>query len=361
MPNEFYHKLSGGIATGIGSTPFKDAAAALEMIKKHLPLIPHWPQLPQRGIQEGLIFQAFRCLVDTGLLTVCGDEAKFDTAAHNWPERLTAFYTICLAAEQGAVEAMERFAFGSDAAAGFHAFVDDLKADPTAARFIKGQVVGPLTMGFQLKDGDGNLAFYDDELRDLVVRTLALHASWQCGRLAEVGLPVILFIDDPTVAAYGTHAHITLTKEMILESLDQVIGVIHQRRALVGIHSCDATDWSLLFATGTDIVSFDAHSFSESMICYPAELQAFLERGSRIAWGIVPTSEAAFAETEGTLLSRLYRLWDRLVELGVDRELLLRQSLITPACGTGLLSEELAERIYNLTAEVSATVMAKGL
>jgi len=340
--------------------PFKKATPAIDVIRKNLPLVPHWPQLPQRGVQEGLIFQAFRCLVDTGLLKVYGDEARFETAAHDWSERLTAFYSICLAAEQGAVEAMEHFAFSADAAAGFHAFVDDLKADPAEARFIKGQVVGPLTMGFQLKDGDGNLAYYNDELRDLVVRTLALHAGWQCARLAAVELPVILFIDDPTVAAYGTHAHITLTKEMIIESLDQVIGAIHEREALVGIHSCDATDWSLLFATGTDIASFDAHSFSESMIYYPAELHTFLGRGGRVAWGIVPTNEAAFAETRDSLLSRLYKLWERLVELGVDGELLQRQSLITPACGTGLLSEELSETIYGLTAEVSAAVMGKG-
>jgi len=74
----------------------------------------------------------------------------------------------------------------------------------------------------------------------------------------------------------------------------------------------------------------------------------------------VPTSEAAFAETGDSLLARLYELWERLVALGVDRELLQRQSLITPACGTGLLSEELAETIYGLTAKVSAAVMGKG-
>jgi len=357
MSKHLTKKLSGGIATGIGSTPFKYAAAALAMIKQHLSLIPHWPQLPRRGIQEGLIFQAMRCLVDTGLVRVEGDEAVFETTVPDWPERLTAFYSICLEAEQAGTTALEHYAFSPDGAQGFSHFIEALKADAGRAAFIKGQVVGPLTMGFQLKDGDGNLAFYNDELRDLVIRTLALHAGWQCVRLAEVGLPVILFIDDPTVAAYGTHAHISLTREMILESLNPVIDAIHQRRALVGIHSCDATDWSLLFETETDIVSFDAHSFSDSMLCYPAELQAFLERGGRIAWGIVPTSEQAFDESGASLLSRLYDLWDRLSELGADRELLPRQSLITPTCGTGLLSEELAETIYGLTAEVSAGVM----
>jgi hypothetical protein len=55
-------------------------------------------------------------------------------------------------------------------------------------------------------------------------------------------------------------------------------------------------------------------------------------------------------------LNRLYDLWDRLADLGVDRQQLRQQSMITTACGTGLLSEELAQKIYTLTAEVSAAV-----
>ena len=328
----------------------------MAMIKQYLPLVPHWPQLPRRGVPEGLIFQAFRCLVETGLVQVTGDQAAFDTAAPDWPERLTEFYTICLEAEQGSPEALSRFSFSSDSAAGFTAFMAELHSDPAAALMVKGQVVGPLTMGFRLKDGDGNLAFYDEQLRDLVNRTLALHAAWQCARLAETGLPVLLFIDDPTVAAYGTHAHIALTREMVLDSLDTVIRSVHRQGARVGINSCDATDWSLLFATGTDIVSFDAYRFSDSMTCYASELQGFLERGGRVAWGIVPTSEDAFSETRDSLLARLYDLWDRLADLGGDRQLLQRQSMITPAFGTGLLSEELAQKIYALTAKVSEAV-----
>jgi hypothetical protein len=356
MSDNIIDRLPAGIATGLGSTPFTEAAPALAMIRHCVPLIPHWPQLPRRGVQEGLIFQALRCLVETGLIQVKGDQAVFDTAAFDWPERLTEFYTICLEAEQGSPEALARFAFSPDAAAGFTAFIDELHSDPAAALIVKGQVVGPLTMGFRLKDGAGNRAFYDEQLRDLVNRTLALHAAWQCARLAETGLPVLLFIDDPTVAAYGTHAHIALTREKILESLNTVIEAIHHQAARVGIHSCDATDWSLLFASGTDIVSFDAYRFSDSMTCYAPELQVFLERGGRVAWGIVPTSEDAFSETRDSLLARLYDLWNRLADLGVDRQQLRQQSMITPACGTGLLSEELAQKIYALTAEVSAAV-----
>lgn len=356
--NRTHRKLPGGVATGIGSLPFTEAAPAVALINRQFPLVPHWPQLPQRGLREGLIFQVFRCLVETGLIRVRGDQAVFDTEASDWPERLTAFYTICLEAEAGATDALARFAFSPDAAAGFDAFCDAFQAGHnTVARCVKGQMVGPLTMGLRLKGPDGRLAFYDEQLRDLMNRTLVLHAGWQCARLAETGLPVMLFIDDPTVAAYGTHAHIALTREMILDSLNPIITTIQRQDAVVGIHSCDATDWALLFETGTDIVSFDAYSFGDAMACYVPALQGFLERGGIIAWGVVPTGEEAFSETRDSLLSRLYHLWDQLAALGADRQQLRRQSMITPACGTGLLSAELAEKIYALTAEVSAAVM----
>jgi hypothetical protein len=41
-----------GRATGIGSLPYTDPLTALALIGEHLPEIPHWPQLPQRGSRE---------------------------------------------------------------------------------------------------------------------------------------------------------------------------------------------------------------------------------------------------------------------------------------------------------------------
>ena len=105
-------------------------------------------------------------------------------------------------------------------------------------------------------------------------------------------------------------------------------------------------------------LNLDAFGYLENLALYPEEVRKFLDRGGVVAWGIVPTSEDAFGETRDSLLARLYGLWNQLAGLGVDRLQLRQQSMITPACGTGLLSEELAQRIYALTAEVSAAVGA---
>lgn len=343
-----------GLATGIGSMPFMDAGPAIELIKKNLPEIPHWPQLPRRGGDEGFVHQFLDPLVRLGLLEKRGDKVVFPVDNPAWPDRLTGFYSTYLAAEEGDPDALRVFAFPPASASGFYAFLEDLRQRGTgAARYLKGHLAGPLTIGFQLKDERGRLAYYEDQLRDLLVKTLAMHARWQAAELGQFGLPVIIFVDEPGIRVYGSSSYITVTREMITGDLNVIFEAIHSAGGLAGVHSCDAIDWSVLFESNLEIVNLDAYQFGDSLIPYARELKDYLERGGVMAWGIVPTLDKAFAEDAGSLLARLEQLWSELARRGVDRETLLRQSMITPACGTGLLEPELAERIYRLTREVS--------
>lgn len=350
-----------GLATGIGSLPFTETGQALALIRENLPDIPHWPQLPQRGKEEGFVFQFLNPLVRTGVLTLTdhAGRAFFDTAATEWAQRLTGFYELYLRAGEGDWQALEEFAFPSEAAAGFSAFVAEVKEKGAGkALYFKGQLAGPLTIGFALKDEQGRPAYYNEQLRELIRQTLALHARWQALTLAGLGRPAIIFIDDPGVSVYGQFSFITVTKEMIAADLGEVVRAIHGAGALAGVHSCDAIDWSLLLESELDIVNLDAYNFGASLFPYAREIKTFLERGGVLAWGIVPTSEKVREEGGNSLAGRLSGLWSELENRGVPRELLKRQLLITPACGAGLLSPELARCIYRLTREVSEAVRA---
>lgn len=342
-----------GLATGIGSLPYLEVGQALPLIFEYLPEIPHWPQLPRRGKGEGFVFQFLDPLVRCGLL-VADDRPYFDTHHPDWVERLTEFYTACLAGEAGDPDALEFFSFPAEAAVGFYAFVETVKNRPLKeVGYLKGQLVGPLTVGFQITDADGRLAYYDDQLRDLLVKTLALHARWQAKTLAELGRPVIIFVDEPTVSVYGQSTFITVTREMIQEDLNAIFDAVHINGSLVGVHSCAAMDWSILYESEVDIVNPDVYNFGRSLLPFACEIGVFLERGGVMAWGVVPTYEAAFTESAGSLLQKLEEIWGELAHHKVSRSLLSKQALITPACGTGLLSFELAEHIYRLTREIS--------
>lgn len=347
---------TNGLPAAIGSLPYGSPEPALALIEKTLPEIPHWPQLPLRGTQEGFVLQNLNPLLETGILEYDAEKVVFASDAADWPDRLAAFYMLYLAAEEGDEEALNRFAMPREAATGFYAFLEKIESGGWDPICLKGQAVGPLTAAFQLTDRDGRPAYYNEQIRDVIVKNLALSARWQAARLAGFGRKTLVFVDEPGISIYGQSTYITVTREMIIEDMNAVIDGIQAGGALAGIHSCAAVDWGILFESKTSVVSFDAYSYFDSMLPYRAELKAFLERGGVVAWGIVPTSEAARNETAESLAGRLNAIWDGLAGRGIAREMLTSQALITPACGTGTLPADLAERIYDLTAGVSQRV-----
>ncbi|WP_258359323.1 hypothetical protein [Moorella sulfitireducens (nom. illeg.)] len=342
-------------AAGIGSLPFIEAEPALELIFKHMPLVPHWPQLPRRGHQEHFVYQSLFPLVRLGLIKDEGGKMPvFTDAEPDWAAKLTAFYSLYLEAEAGSDEALAAFAIPREAGTGFYALVGYLEEHgPGKARFLKGQVAGPVTAGLYLSSSSGRSAFYDPQLRDLIVKTTSMQACWQVRELGRFGLPVLVFVDDPALAAYGSSTHVALRRDDLVEALSGVAEGIMAGGGVPGVHSCSGVEWPVFFDSGYRIVSFDAYNYFTSLLVFAPDVAAFLEQGGVLAWGIVPTSEQAWQETAAGLASRLQGAIEELAGKGVKRELLYRQSLVTPACGTGILEEGLAGHIYGLTAGVS--------
>ncbi|HCX78750.1 MAG TPA: hypothetical protein DG577_05000, partial [Firmicutes bacterium] len=60
--------------------------------------------------------QFLKPLVKTGLLTDNGEKIFFDTTLSDWTERLTEFYSLYLAFEEGDHSVLDEFAFPEDSA-----------------------------------------------------------------------------------------------------------------------------------------------------------------------------------------------------------------------------------------------------
>ncbi|MFO8085427.1 MAG: hypothetical protein R6U27_14035 [Desulfobacterales bacterium] len=342
------------MATGIGSLPYTTTSKALDLIGKYLPKIPHWPQLPKRGRVEHFVCQFLQPLVDCGMLVSTGDSWRFDTSKDSCAACMTDFYSLCLPAEDNDPHCIRSFLPSMDSAPGFHAFISRVRTGVFKnAVYLKGQIAGPLSLALELKDQQGRPAYYQDDLRDMLVRTLALNARSQASAMAALGFTPIIFVDDPAVRAFGSRLHLALSRETVIEDLNNIFTAIQQEGAIAGIHSCEAVDWSLLLETKVQILSLDAYRFGDSLKAYVRPLSQFIERGGVVAWGIVPTLDDPFAESPDSLQKRLENLWGMLFSKKLPGSLLVRQSMITPACGAGLLDREKAERIYQLTADLS--------
>jgi len=326
----------------IGSTPHTDPAEAVQKVLEYFPDIPAWPQLPRRSFLENMLVQFSEGF--PGVVVDAGEKKVYVDTSQDLTAELEHLYSAYL-------EQDREFATVSDAyAAGFRRFLQDVAALSQPPLALKGQIVGPVCWGMMVMDPRGRPILYDDVLADALVKHLAMKAAWQERELRKVCPSVMLFVDDPYVAAVGS-AYLPLGREQAQALLTEVLSAIG---GLKGVHCCANADWPLLMETPIDILSLDAYGYAENLALYPEDVHTFLERGGMIAWGIVPTSKAALNETTESLVDRLHQAMNLLVRKGIPFEKVLSASLITPSCGTGTLSPDLVERIFALTAAVSA-------
>ena len=184
-----------------------------------------------------------------------------------------------------------------------------------------------------------------------------MKARWQVRTLKSVHPEVVIFIDEPYLSSFGS-AYINVQRDQVVSLLTEIIEAVHGEGALAGVHCCGNTDWTLLMDTPIDIINFDAHGYFEGMALYPEKLSAFLERGGVLAWGIVPTSEEIASLSHEELMREMDGKIAVLEKKGVNRDLLLANRIVTPSCGTGTLTVELADKVLEVTDLLSRTIQS---
>ena len=273
--------------------------------------------------------------------------ANFDTGK-DITGALENFYTPLLA------DNVDAFALQPDYAPGFFAMLKTLQK--TEGEWAKGQVTGPISFGLTVTDQDLRASLYNDMLADTIVKNMAMNARWQIRQLKSVRPNVIIFLDEPYMAAFGS-AFISLSRERVTAYLDEVFDAIHAEGGIAGIHCCANTDWSVLLGTKVDILNMDAYGFVENLALYPTELREYLDRGGNVCWGVVPNNEQIFNETPQGLAERLRNGIRMIVEKAAARGVRIKadefssRSLIAPACGLGSTSIEVADRVFEILAE----------
>ncbi len=341
----------------IGSLPLQNHARAAELIFSHTPQIPLWPQLPFYP-EEGMMRQFL-----PGLPGVSETDGKLfvDTEKEGFEVEILAFYEEYLLVTEGEADLdQSRFTLSPKQAKGFFTFLEMARQRKDDLVALKGQITGPITFCTGVVDQVGRAIFYNDQLRDVAVKLLALKARWQVRKMREISGQVLLFFDEPALAGLGSSAFITISNEEITACFTEVFEAVRAENGLAGVHVCANTEWSVIFDSGVDILSYDAYSYFDKLILYPDHLRRFLDKGGILATGIVPTAEDAIdMETAASLVEKWRQQIAHLEQLGVSREMLVHQSLITPSCGTGSISESHARKVLELTREVSARIRAE--
>lgn len=332
------------LPAAIGSLPHRDVARACSFVLDNFNQMPFWPQLPKASFNENMYVQFSQGLdafvIDGEAKKIYLDRSDDVSAA------IEKLYEHFLS------EDIDYFKISEDFARGFYALVRLLKERPKEIKFIKGQMIGPVSFGLSVTDEARRALIYDSEVMSALVKLLVMKARWQARRLEEFARTVI-FLDEPYLTSVDS-AYTLVKKDDIIKWLNEIIDALHLEGALTGIHCCGNTDWPLLLKTKVDIVNFDAYNYSEAISLYPRDIDSFLARGGVLAWGIVPTSaEELEKEDLKSMQAKLAAAFGLLEKKGIERNRLVSQGIVTPSCGTGLLSEELAEKAHLLTCEIA--------
>jgi hypothetical protein len=335
------------LTTHVGSMPHTQLDGLCRDLTDTLD-IPAWPQMTRRVFRESMYIQYSSGL--PGLVVDAAREKIFFDTANDLTPALEAFYERYLADD------VESFAMAPEDAAGFYGMLEVLRAKP--GEWCKGQVVGPISFGLTITDQNLRASLYDEMLTDAIIKNMAMKARWQVRQLRTVRPHVLMCVDEPYMASFGS-AYISLNGERAIAMLDEIFAAIHQEGALAGVHCCANTDWSVLLATSVDFLNLDAYGYLENLGLYPNELRTFLDRGGVIAWGLVPNSEEIDNITPTQLAERLWRGLEALEANAKTRGVILHaeefatRSLITPACGLGSTTVEVAERVLESLRETA--------
>jgi hypothetical protein len=340
--------------TNIGSVPHLEAQAITQRLNSTLD-IPAWPQLPRKTFLENMYTQ-FSAALPALVLDETKQKIHFNTEG-DLTQAITPFYEHVLADDLAFFALPERYA------SGFYALKQSLDASDQG--WVKGQVTGPISFGLTVTDQDLRASLYHEHLADVIVKNTVMSARWQIRELKALRPNVILFVDEPYMASFGS-AFISLSREQVINMLDEVFEAIHAGGALAGVHCCANTDWSVLLETQVDILNLDAHGYLNNLALYPEELGAFLGRGGRIAWGMVPNNEAINNTTASQLALDLLSGIDQISERASQRGISLpsnfdRVSLLGASCGLGSTSVEIADQVIDTLSQMAIVLREANL
>jgi hypothetical protein len=331
--------LPPGAMTGIGSLPFRDPHVAVQFVEQVCPLVPFWPELPRRSREARSVAQTLSAVTD--LVRPRCNGSGYDVV----PSRLA---TLLERLEQAPVR------LEPARSPGFFAFAQAVAAGRFAhAAAVKGQLIGPLTLAWQLF-AEGVPLVAQPVSRAAIGRYLQRLAHWQLDRLTQWGKPVLFFLDEPCLTL--TLSPSAPPHEGLLTVLHELLASLRRPGVLLGVHTCarlpaGSPAIAALCQVRPEIIAFDAHQGLEVFCADPAA-QDFLRTGGRLACGLVPT----WPRLDQLDPQALYARWLGATTGVIATEAWALQTLITATCGLGLLPLSAVARSFRLADQLAQRI-----
>jgi hypothetical protein len=321
-----------GAATAVGSMPGTDPAEAATVIAGELPLLPHLPELPARGVGADMIGRTAGLLVD---LAVDVRPSGYRVAQRPGREHRRA---------------VDLLRFDVDAF--------DEACAMARPGWVKVQAAGPWTLAAAVELRSGHRVLTDrgavreftasltEGLRRHVAEIAERTGAQVLVQLDEPGLPAVLAGTLPTPSGYGSVAAVPEP-----EAQDALRGVVEELGVPVVVHCC-APHPPVRLLAGTGVAGIGLDATQRAVTAGTDQLDALGETwdaGTPLLLGLVPALAPSRPVTVKELARPAFDLADR---LGFDRVRLASLAVPTPACGLAGATPDWARRALRLTREL---------
>lgn len=314
-----------GATTGIGSLPHRSAHDAASFALREYDLVAI-PTLPRRSPAEGMIAQA--------LVGIAG-------------VTLGQYGSIAIDADR--LDPAEPVAtdIGHDAYGGLRAFLDQAAARQFRGP-VKWQFTGPVTLGAALT----RVGVPTDRAFAVAAHAVRSHLSNIAAAISAAlpASPQVVWLDEPWFGEL-MNPGFPIAPDYAIDVLSTAMAVL-EPTATVGVHCCADADIASLLAAGPAMLSLPVQPRIVDVAGY---LGRFLAGGGTVAWGVVPT-DGPIASSSERYWRQLSQVWCDLVKRGCDPVELRQRSIVTPACGLGLHTPVVAERVVRLVREIGRRV-----
>jgi len=299
--------------TSMGILPHVDEHRALDLALSMD--IPFWPQLPLKDFRDDMWVQFSRNFPGI-VIDWANKRLRFDTEKfyQEFEE-----YSIH-------IEDLDFFEIKKEHSLLFHKF---LEKDLSNYQAIRGQVTGPLNLGFRILDEQNRPIIYHDDIRELLFDYVKKKIIWQFNKLKSKNKNSFVWIDEPAVA-WTFSSFSGYTEAQAKYDLKKFFSSLPKPR---GLHLCINVDMDFLTSLDIEILSIKAYQMEILPHAAARSLAKFLEKNKIICWGIVPTVSVFLdQETPEKLSKKLLSYMEAVANSGsISIKEVAEKSLIAPA------------------------------
>jgi len=277
--------------------------------------IPFWPQLPNISFYEDMYVQTPQnfpgIVIDPVGKRIDFDTARFEKELGDYSQRMADPETFVLSQNHSVV---------------YHGFLAKNLRDYPA---IRGQVTGPVSLGFRVTDENSKPIIYNEGVRTLMFDFIQRKVNTQYRQLKDKNQNAFVWVDEPGLLWVFSG----LSGYNDVQTRQDYQGFLAGFEGPRTLHLCPNVNLPYLLGLGVEILSFDAYQIELMPKEYANAVADFLRDGGIISWGIVPTdSENLSKETPETLDRLLSSYWEAVsLSTGLSDTVIAEQALIAPA------------------------------